>query len=445
MSPETVLVREPIALELVPRRTETGPAGVTTSSAARAARPNILVRWIGRAIRLTFGLFLLSLSALSLLPPSLFPVSSRGVVNARVSLIRAPIPGEVAEVTRDVGQIVKAGEVLCVVRNDRVPQTQDLEELKASLAKLRTEARSVEMEYAAKKAKLKEYQTTLAGYQARVRERTQLELTDAKRILQTRKEMAKIARSELERQRSLEDKELLQWSAWVELQKADATAQEGLLSEQSRVAQLENKLSNITQGYMIDVESDSSRYLQLITTLQVEVDELGIKRKQLDGYQEDLQEQLDKTTAFIARSSRQEVKSSTNCRILKREATQGQFVPEGGELFRFAHEKNLHVEAVFDNRYNGSISVGDKANVYLLGEHRELPATVAAVQVVDRNQRQEQFAYNVDPRGEEFTILLKLADADASLDLLGQIVRVQIVPRDATPLHQLSALLSAKM
>jgi multidrug resistance efflux pump len=442
---ELAAARDPIALEVVPRRADTGPAAVTTSGAHRTAAPFFLVRWLGRSIRLTFGLFLVMLSSLSMLPPSLFPVSSRGVVNARVSLIRAPIPGEVAEVSRDVGQFVRSGEVLCVVRNDRVPQMQDLEEIKASLAKLRTEERSVEMEHAAKSAKLKEYQATLTGYQNRVRERIQLELSDAKKILQTKKEMARIARSELERQRSLKDKELLQWSAWAELQKADATAQEGLLSEQSRIAQLENKLNNISHGYMIDVESEYSRYLQLITTLQVDVDELTIKLKQLEGYQEDLQEQLDRTTAFISRSSRQEVKSSTNCRILKREATQGQFVPEGGELFRFAHEKNLHIEAVFDNRYNGSISVGDAARVYLLGERRQIDATVSAVQVVDRNQRHEQFAYNVDPRGEEFTILLKLGGADASLDLLGQIVKVLIVPRNATPLHHLSAWLSLKL
>ena len=79
------------------------------------------------AIGVTFGLFLIGLSILSLLPPSLFPVSSRAVVNARVSLIRAPIPGEVGEVTGDVGAFVKSGEALCVVRNDRVPQMQDLE------------------------------------------------------------------------------------------------------------------------------------------------------------------------------------------------------------------------------------------------------------------------------------------------------------------------------
>lgn len=257
--------------------------------------------------------------------------------------------------------------------------------------------------------------------------------------------MARIARAELDRQRSMMDKELLQWNAFAELQKADATAQSSLLEEQSRVSQLENKLNNIAQGYMIDVESEYSRYLQLITTLQVDVDELSIKLKQNEGYQEDLQEQLEKTTALIERSRRQQVKSSMNCRILKRDATQGQFVPEGGELFRFAHEKSLQIEAVFDNRYNGSISVSDEARVYLMGERRQLDATVSAVQIVDRNQRHEQFAYNLDPKGEEFTILLKLAEADANLDLLGQIVKVMIVPRNASPLHKLSAWLSLKL
>jgi multidrug resistance efflux pump len=404
-----------------------------------------LIRLVFRIVRVLTGLLLIALSLLAMLPPTLFPVSSRGIVNARVALIRSPIPGEVTGVAADVGSIIKPRELLCSIKNDRVVQTQEVEQIRTELAKLKTEERSVRTEFEAKSAKLKHHSAVLKGFLERVQRRVELQLEDAKKLLRSKKEIAQLAKNELERHRRLQDDEILQRSTWAELQKTDALAQEALLVEESNVAQLANKLSNIRNGFMIDIESEYTRYLQLVTTLQVDVDEKGIKLKQLAGYQEDLSERLEKAKELVEKLSQQTVRSTTGCRILKREATEGQFVAEGGELFRFANASSLHVEAIFDNRYNGAVSVGDRAIIYLLGDRREIPAKVMAVHVADRVQRFEQFAHVLDPLPEEFTILFQLEPADVNMHLLGQFVRVLIIPKNANPLYQAAAWLNLNL
>ena len=78
-----------------------------------------MVIWNRRSVRITVGILLLVGGVMAILPALTGYTSLDGTVNARISIISAPIDGTVTSTPPKIGTALQAGAELLGIRNDR--------------------------------------------------------------------------------------------------------------------------------------------------------------------------------------------------------------------------------------------------------------------------------------------------------------------------------------
>jgi multidrug resistance efflux pump len=131
--------------------------------------------WNSRLVRILVGLLLLGAAVLAVLPSLTGYTSLDGTVNARFTVLAAPIEGVVSAPPPKVGTPVTAGEQLFAIQNDRIARTAEAQ-LETDLAASRERLRALEAQISQLTAiqsdlaaRLKEYQqASLANIQQEI-------------------------------------------------------------------------------------------------------------------------------------------------------------------------------------------------------------------------------------------------------------------------------------
>lgn len=335
-----------------------GPVGMTTAPHGtlvleprrRANGWSILPILKGRPWRLTAVVATAAMIGAFFLAPPLIPISSQGLVNARINAITAPIEGRFSAATPSLGEGIVRDQALGVIRNDHVDATT----LDAALAKLSTTT--------VKHSDIVARTTTLTH------ERDQLDQQiDAYR----NGLIDDLARRLIEEERQLSTRKealLLANSNTLPGARAALEAQAGLVDG------IGARLQALRSGQFADADLPTAarrrdEAIQKLTALAEEDAVLAHTAKTLTA-------DIDRERAKIASLTEAQVQSQSAGILWSRKAGDQQWLKSGEEIAQIADPSTIMVEAVMHERYLSEIQPGDQVEIELTGEHRRVLGTV---------------------------------------------------------------------
>lgn len=348
-----------------------------TRSAGRKSSPLVLVRF-------ACAVTLIAVSLWALLLPPLFPYSSHAVVNTKVITIKAKEPGRL--------------ESLALARLDPVADGQEI-------ARIARDADSLQRERQEADFTRQKIQVRLDSLDAVIRVETGR--LDALRA-ELEKSRGGLDRLQAQARRDSEDKVRLLKSELTERRATEARVEplykEGIvtgaqwsrtraetLDSERALREAEAQLAVLTEG--LAGGADPARealegYATRMLGLEREIGGLNLQRIDLAAQLAEIDQRIASLSARQNENPGYTLATPVSGLVWRQLAVPGEIVAEGQPLAQIADDSALFVEAYFRRDFLNSISVGDRANIYLIGGGRYVAGHVTEVQAQERANRE---------------------------------------------------------
>ncbi len=415
-------------------RMEPGPATVAAPPAAPPAKA-----WPrGRILRVAIAVALLVLALWSVVLPSVFPISSQAVVNARIATVRAPIEGYLTPFAHDLGEAVHADEVLSVVRNEHADASR-LESMRAGRQALQVRTDALASEIATREREAEDYRGQLENYRNRLlADQRALRIETASRLDSLRAAAATRAR-DVGRIESLPPGTLAA-NLVDDARQEQLAAAKAVEAQEALLTRSDNQLAALAAGIYLGIDSPLEKVrLDAVTT---RLADLRIQSAEAARNLAADDDDLAVEEAHLAHRREAKVVAPAAGVVWKRSATVGQFVTTGADLYQIADRDTIVVEVWLHQRYLESVTVGDAALIYLVGDARQIRGTVTAVRISDNGAHDESYAYHLpsaDQEQKSFKVVVAIDARDRQAALIGQ--RAKILLTEQNPGYLKRALL----
>ena len=320
----------------------------------------------GRLVRLS-SVSLASVLALlvgtSILPPIVSDQSDRAVVNAPISLLTAPIAGDLGAVSVKAGDRVERGQLLAQVGNDRLDRSTAIQ-VAGRVSELRERALAAENKRTSNEA-------YIAALDRTIREQT-AQTTLVFRA-QAEELKAKIASAFAagEEKKVLMDRQVGMVSRNVaspDMVKSTTQSYAAALHEkEAAVAKLSQKttqLDGLSKGlYVGDELANLAELAQKRLALTYDTQRLSIEEKELKAAMADQQSLLTRENGRLDRLAKAEVRASSGGVVYNVSSTAGRHVSAGDSLASVVNCDHSFVVAIFSYRQGQNLQVGSPVTI----------------------------------------------------------------------------------
>jgi multidrug resistance efflux pump len=383
-----------------------------------------------RLVRIMVAIPLFLLSAWSLLPLAVVPVSSLAVVNARLSRVRSAVSGEALQMPFEAGDAVKFDDIIVKIRTSKpIPPSTEPLELERARKELVSQNAALDGQIMAAEQRMSEYDKLLREYSGRMSDEVAIRVRDAEQGVNAAKDAVARAAEDLKRSEQLEKEGLRAASFSAESRRKLALEERDYEARKSALEQLRGQAANLKSGYFVGQGVEQPRYLALRDETSAELGKLRRDQEVLRGRlaiaDKELQASNAKPYETIAKDMIA-VRSPVNGVVWSREVGAGQIVNETDDLFQVADAGSLHVDAWVDRRYAPQLSIGDQALVYLTGNGKQMTSRIVAIQASSR-RRLDEFTTAIDlqpPHPDQYRVIIQLDQADRDVTYLGQSAKV---------------------
>jgi multidrug resistance efflux pump len=355
------------------------PAGEPVVAPARAKSLRVFT-----LIRFACAVTLITVSLWALLLPPLFPYSVHAVVNTKVVTIKAVEAGRIERLTAERLAQVTSGQEIARVARDEARLFRDRQEADFTRQKLQVRLESLDAAIRAETERLDaaraEQSRTRSGLdrlQAQARENTV--------------EKVRLRREELAEKRAIEERVsplfkegIVTAAQWSRTRSETLDAERALREAEAELAAVAEGLSAGADPAREAIEGHAARILGLereVTGLNLQRIDLAAQLAEIDARVEALARRQTDSPAYA-------LTTPINGLVWRRLAVDGEIVAEGQAVVEVADRSALFVEAYFRRDFLNSITVGDRANVYLVGGARHVSGRVAEVQAQERANRE---------------------------------------------------------
>jgi multidrug resistance efflux pump len=302
--------------------------------------------------------------------------SADATINARTTVLRAPIQGLAEFSVRGIGARVSPEEAVVRITDNQFDNARliDLERtrstMEADLARLKAQSAAVDEARKILEAQAKSYQE---GRVRQIRSR----IAEAQTAVNSTQARFREAESALERTRELSSRGV---QTAITLDRAKAqydVAQQDIVSARERITYLSAELSSAQNGVFIgDSYNDAPFSIQRIR-------EFDLKLAELRAEAENVSRRLNLTTEQIA-AERVRVNRLTSAELSVQSpgivwnflASSGEHVNQGQDLVRFVDCSAVMVTASVSERVYSTLRVGMPAQFRLTGDDRVLQGTI---------------------------------------------------------------------
>ncbi len=359
----------------------------------------------GTILRVAAATVLLAV-AVSVYGPRLVEQRSReAVINARLELVRAPVPGRVVQALPPPGTPVASGTVLAVVEDPRV-SAEPLARLEAELATARAEL-------AATGETLNRLQALQQRLEARAERFARAVLaseTLRRRALEERIVAARAAvaerRAHLERVRRLRRDRAV---AEEEVQRAErelVEAEARLRELRLELERARTRLQALAAGVQLDRGGADVPYTrQRLDGLLATLAEWRTRRARLVARVEALARAVARERRRFQARTRVAVRSPLTGVVWRRDVAAGSHVPRAAPLGALVDCGDLLVTAILHQRTLTALTPGLPARIRPFGESRWLAGRVLAVRAAPVGE-EDGFAVGLRPLEEEEAVVL---------------------------------------
>ncbi len=359
----------------------------------------------GTILRVAAATVLLAV-AVSVYGPRLVEQRSReAVINARLELVRAPVPGRVVQALPPPGTPVATGAVLAVVEDPRV-SAEPLARLEAELASARAELEATDETL----ARLQALQQKLGLRVERFARAALASETLRRRALEERIVAARAAVAErrahlervrrLRRDRAVSEEEVQR--AERELVEAEARLRELRLElERART-----RLRALAAGVHLDQGGADVPYTrQRLDGLMATLAEWRTRRARLAARVEALARAVAQEQRRFQARTRVAVRAPLTGVVWRRDVAAGSHVPRAAPLGALVDCGELLVTAILHQRTLTALTPGLPARIRPFGERRWLAGRVLAVRAAPVGE-EDGFAVGLRPLEEEEAVVL---------------------------------------
>ncbi|MFZ0712292.1 MAG: HlyD family efflux transporter periplasmic adaptor subunit [Terrimicrobiaceae bacterium] len=326
---------------------------------------------LSRSVRLgVFGAFLFMVFialGLRILTTS----SIKGVVNAPILLIRSPIDGTITMVALRPGETISQGQNLFQIENARF-DTSNLDRLrsekersKAAMSGLKILLQEYTQKRDALESRLKDHlEATKNSIAQKLNEATQQQTQAAEAETQASRDMP--------RQKTLAEKGANARMRWTQARNEKNAWQ--AVAERN-VAELDAN----GEGILLAGYSETPYARQRMDELDIRLSETKAKLDQEQNLQAALEKELEGEQSRTIKLSEATIVSPSLSLVQSLRVSKGSDVVKGAVLCELIDCNNSYVEASIPEKDFDSVKLGQKAAVYLYGNHNPIPGVVISV------------------------------------------------------------------
>ena len=337
-----------------------------------------MVIWNRRSVRITVGILLLVGGVMAILPALTGYTSLDGTVNARISIISAPIDGTVTSTPPKIGTALQAGAELLGIRNDRITRTAEVQ-MGAELEAAKQRRMAIDDQRAQLTALRQELQTRRHEYQeASVRNLTQ-EIAIRRQRINSAAAQQQAAEADLTRKQRLGTTGIVAEAAVEQARAASITAHEGTIAR-AELERLSQQLDAVKRGVFVgEGRNDVPYSQQRIDEVTIQLAELQFRERELKARIAQLETQHDEEHARNRDLSYAILRMPFEGVIWRNNVVEGSHVIAGNELVQILDCRDLFVDILVAEVDYDEIYPGRNAQVRLLGRSDAIDGQVMAV------------------------------------------------------------------
>ena len=329
-----------------------------------------------KIFRLIFGLLLLFGGLYVLIGEHFAGTSADATVNARVTVIRAPIEGVVSLAVRSIGARVNAGELVAEVVDDRF-DTARLIDLERQLDTQKIEVKRATAQKQALVQARDGFATQLGSYQKGRISQIGARLAEARAAQDASAARLREAEGSLRRANELNDRGV-QTAANLERSRASSdVAQQDLESARQRSSYLETELAAARTGVFIgDSYNDAPFSSQRVRELDLRLAELEAEQTQHEARISQLDRQIGSERVRINRLTSATLTTRITGMAWDFLIDDGEYARRGQDLIRLVDCSTLIVTAGVTEALYDSLAIGYPVQFRLFGDERVFDGTV---------------------------------------------------------------------
>jgi multidrug resistance efflux pump len=409
----------------------TPPRPYTAPPAQRGERPRFGWR-PGAIIRRTIAIALVVAAVWWLVVPLLFPITSDAVVNARLVQVRAPIDGMTAELCRQLGETVYAGEPLVRLVNARVDaahlsvlKTRNAE-VEARRDRLATELATVERSEAACRQTAAHHRDgRVAMLEARVKEfEAQVEAARAQ---------YGNMKNQLVRTKTLTERHALTASDLESAFANEAVAQKRMAELEAGLAGTRTAMEAARKG--IYLQNETPYLQQRAHELALKIPQLRASLREAEDLLATLRKEVAGEQQRIASLSEAAVTSPVTGLVWTCQGNLGQIVKQNETVYHIADSSTVFVEAMLHQRHLASLDPGSEVTILLTGG-QVCQGQVRAARTPGPTDIDTGSAVKLASDMKQVRVLIDLEPGTARTELIGRHARVLVTPAGAGPLSR---------
>ena len=323
--------------------------------------------WNRRLVRVSIGLLLLTCFVLVALPSLTGHTSLDGTVNARFAVIAAPIEGSVTAMPPGAGTYLAKNSDLFRVRNDRISRTAEAQ-LEADLGA----AHDRQIAFQKQRGELALLRTDLTGrllayQQASVQSIQQeieirLQRTNAARAQQV------VAEADLNRKVSLGNRGIVTDSSIEQARSASVGAVSAGSIAKAELEQLQRQLEAVSKNIFVgEGRNDVPYSQQRMDEVSIQLADVQVREAAETARIIQLKKQLEIERGRNDSLEQAPIRMPFDGVIWRNSVVEGSNVVVGADMMRVLDCRELFVDILVEEAYYDQISIGQWAEVRLLG------------------------------------------------------------------------------
>lgn len=335
--------------------------------------------WNRRSVRVTVGILLLGGATVAILPTLTGYTSVDGTVNARITVISAPIDGTVTVTPPKIGTALTGGAELLGIRNDQIVRTAEVQMI-AELEAARQRVQAMDAQRTQLMALREQLQARWQEYQQASTQDLSHEINIRRQRITTAMAQRAAAASDLTRKERLGMTGIVAGSVVEQARAASVGAENERTIANAELERLTQQLDSVRKGIFIGEGRNDVPYSQQ------RIDEISIQLAELEFRERDLKARIVQlSTQQEEEHERNRTLGYVNVRIpfegviWRNNVVEGSHVVAGNELVQVLDCRDLFVDILVAEVDYDEIYPGREAQIRLLGRSDVLEGKVLSV------------------------------------------------------------------
>ncbi|WP_439399587.1 HlyD family secretion protein [Bradyrhizobium sp. PMVTL-01] len=325
----------------------------------RAKRHPVILRASSLLIAGVLSVLLVS----AVVPPIIADQSDRAVVNAPLTLLTAPIDGEIGSLSKQIGNAVEPGNSLALISNARVDKSALIAlEQKTSDARAKLEA--TKQKKISDKAYVKALNSEIDGQTAMLQAQFQSQIVALRAKVAESDSLSQAKKSLVDRQSTLVARNAASMDMLNPTKAQYSAALHNADVDRAKLNQKIAQLESLQKGiYVGDDLVSTGTLIQKRRDIELDATRMEIEENELSAALRDQQALVDRERQRIASLSGADVVISTPGTILTMGVTPGRRVTAGDALASLVDCNKRFVVAIFSYRQAESMKVGTRVRI----------------------------------------------------------------------------------